>query len=362
MSSEARKISDTVKADMEKERLCKGRLAQAQDEYHVDGPRRDAPLPLRLGRRDVPSRCSSLWRRQRRRRRLRMFEGVSTIKTAAEDISDLTIESTPTSPPTSYARQVCELLLPRWRGLTRDVHLAVSGDLRQHRNGLHRDRRCMFHAECDVGFYYSGNDIMIGFYRVENTICEDALVTAGYNMTASARARRLEELPVDHPIRRLAGRAGDGPLVPWHVRSGHRRLRDDDDGRERRPRLVPLRQFDRPLHLKLISLHRLQVHDPRERERESSTRGLVICDVAIDIHPSCSSGARDVNEESLLARACSLLQCERAPGLRRNGGRSECVCVNEHGCRPPLRTLKVWCDPGARRGERSLCGEVLGCL
>ena len=94
-------------------------------------------------------------------------------------------------------------------GLTRDVHLAVSGVSKTtctdaSMGCTETDGSAMFHtSECDVGFYYSGNDIMIGFYRVENTICEDALVTAGYNMTASARARRLEEtLPVDHPIRR----------------------------------------------------------------------------------------------------------------------------------------------------------------
>ena len=76
---------------------------------------------------------------------------------------------------------------------------------------------------------------------------------------------------------------------------------------------------------------------------------LVICDVAIDIHPSCSSGARDVNVKSLFS-------LERAPFTMRacargkaQGGRSESVCTNTGGA-------------GARRGEQSLCGEVLGCL
>ena len=98
---------------------------------------------------------------------------------------------------------------PLGGGLTRDVHLAVTGvsttsctdasagcspqyaaaqrelcsSNKQHPthhptlypsllHTLHRyDGSAMFHtSECDVGYYYHNGNIMIGFYRVENTV------------------------------------------------------------------------------------------------------------------------------------------------------------------------------------------------
>ena len=73
----------------------------------------------------------------------------------------------------------------------------------------------------------------------------------------------------------------------------------------------------------------------RERERGLDTSDslliyqrvvLVICDVAIDIHPSCSSGERDVNAKSLFSLERAPVTMRACARVKAQGGK-ERVCV-----------------------------------